>query len=88
LAFGDGSLSQAWANRVSLCVFGDLRDEVQDRLEDFCGNRGSLSPKLWPVPVSPGSGALSCDGAPLATLNLKDYEDFTEYHGLPIPGAQ
>jgi len=26
--------------------------------------------------------------APLATLNLKDYEDFTEYHGLPILGAQ
>jgi len=26
--------------------------------------------------------------APLATLNLKDYEDFTGYHGLPILGAQ
>ena len=26
--------------------------------------------------------------APLATLNLKDYEDFAEYHGLPILGAQ
>ena len=26
--------------------------------------------------------------APLATLNLKDYEDFTEYHGLRILGAQ
>ena len=25
---------------------------------------------------------------PLATLNLKDYEDFTEYHGLRILGAQ
>ena len=25
---------------------------------------------------------------PLATLNLKDYEGFTEYHGLPILGAQ
>jgi predicted nucleic acid-binding protein len=25
--------------------------------------------------------------APLAMLNLKDYEDFTEYHGLPILGA-
>ena len=25
--------------------------------------------------------------APLATLNLKDYEDFTEYHGLPLLGA-
>jgi hypothetical protein len=43
LALGDGSLSQARANRVSLCVFGDLRDEVQDRLEDCCGKRGSLS---------------------------------------------
>jgi predicted nucleic acid-binding protein len=26
--------------------------------------------------------------APLATLNLKDYEDFTEYDGLPILGAR
>ena len=26
--------------------------------------------------------------APLATLNLKDYEDFTEHHGLPILGTQ
>jgi hypothetical protein len=23
---------------------------------------------------------------PLATLNLKDYEDFRQYHGLPILG--
>ena len=26
--------------------------------------------------------------APLATLNLKDYEDFTEHHGLRILGTQ
>jgi predicted nucleic acid-binding protein len=26
--------------------------------------------------------------APLATLNLKDYEDFAEYHGLTILGTQ
>ena len=25
--------------------------------------------------------------APLATLNLKDYEDFTEHHGLRILGT-
>jgi predicted nucleic acid-binding protein len=25
---------------------------------------------------------------PLATLNLKDYEDFTEHHGLRILGTQ
>jgi len=25
---------------------------------------------------------------PLATLNLKDYEDFKEYHGLRIPGTE
>jgi predicted nucleic acid-binding protein len=26
--------------------------------------------------------------APLATLNLKDYEDFTEHHGLRILGTE
>ncbi len=26
--------------------------------------------------------------APLATLNLKDYEDFTEHHGLRILGVK
>ena len=42
LAFGDGSLDATRRpNRVCLCVFGDLRDEVQDRLENFCGKRGN-----------------------------------------------
>ena len=42
--FGDGTLSAARRNRVTLCVFADLREEVQDRLEDYCGNRGSHTP--------------------------------------------
>ncbi|HET9975371.1 MAG TPA: LAGLIDADG family homing endonuclease, partial [Streptosporangiaceae bacterium] len=41
LAFGDGTLSAARPNRITLCVFGDLQAEVQDRLEDFCGKRGT-----------------------------------------------
>jgi hypothetical protein len=45
LAFGDGSLSRHRANRVDLCVFGTLREEVQQRLEDFCGKRGSETDK-------------------------------------------
>ena len=27
-------------------------------------------------------------GIPLATLNLKDYEDFNQYHALRIPGRE
>ncbi len=43
-----------------------------------------------PRPVNDMQIAACCLAyeAPLATLNLKDYEDFTEYHGLPILGAQ
>jgi hypothetical protein len=40
LAFGDGSMSRQRANRVHPCVFSDLREETQDRLENFCGKHG------------------------------------------------
>jgi intein/homing endonuclease/transposase-like protein len=41
LAFGDGTLTASRPNRVTLCVFGELQAEVQGRLEEFCGKRGS-----------------------------------------------
>jgi transposase len=45
LAFGDGTMRADRPNSVTLCVFGDLQDEVQDRLEDYCGKRGTPTPK-------------------------------------------
>jgi len=44
-AFGDGSLSRQRPNRVDLCVFGNLREEVQARLEAYCGKRGTETGK-------------------------------------------
>ena len=31
-----------------LCLFGDLREETQDRLENFCGKRGIPNAKHGP----------------------------------------
>ena len=42
-----------------------------------------------PRPVNDMWVAACCltHGIPLATLNLKDYEDFRTHHGLPILGV-
>jgi predicted nucleic acid-binding protein len=37
---------------------------------------------MWIAACYPGHGV------PLATLNIKDYEDFEQHHGLRILGAE
>ena len=70
-AFGDGSLSRQRANRAYLCLFGDLREETQDRPVNFCGKRGIPNAKHGPYLHNEllASGlhryALSRDGVPV-----------------------
>jgi len=45
LAFGDGTMRAERRNSITLCVFGDLADETQDRLEDYCGKRATATAK-------------------------------------------
>ena len=47
-------------------------------------------PRGRPRPVNDMWVAVCCltHGIPLATLNLKDYEDFDQYHGLRILGRE
>jgi predicted nucleic acid-binding protein len=98
------SLSVSWSNGAEIRHWGSYRrGELSDWLsgipvlpgdEAVAAIWGRLSAAAShrgrPRPVNDMWIAACCLAyeAPLATLNLKDYEDFTEYHGLRILGVQ
>ena len=73
----------AWLSDIPVLP-GDEVVAIWGRLSAAASRRGR------PRPVNDIWIAACCLAyeAPLATLNLKDYEDFTEYDALPILGAQ
>jgi predicted nucleic acid-binding protein len=74
----------AWLSDIPVLPGDEAVAAIWGRLSAAASRRGR------PRPVNDMWIAACCLAyeAPLATLNLKDYEDFTEYHGLPILGAQ
>ena len=78
-----GELSD-WLSGIPVLPGDEAVAAIWGRLSAAASHRGR------PRPVNDMWIAACCLAyeAPLATLNLKDYEDFTEYHGLRILGAQ
>ena len=74
----------AWLSGIPVLPGDEAVAAIWGRLSAAASLRGR------PRPVNDMWIAACCLAyeVPLATLNLKDYEDFTEYHGLPIVGAQ
>jgi predicted nucleic acid-binding protein len=73
-----------WISRIPVLPGDEAVAAIWGRLSAAATHRGR------PRPVNDMWIAACCHAyeVPLATLNLKDYEDFTEYHGLTILGAQ
>lgn len=77
-------MSRQRANRVYPCVFGDLREETQDRLENFCGKHGIPNAKhgLYLHNELPTSGlhryALSRDSVPVKSTKRRLSREPTE----------
>ena len=69
---------------ITFVTFGELAKWADIR------NWGQHRREERPRPVNDMWVAACCltHGIPLATLNLKDYEDFDQYHGLRILGRE
>jgi predicted nucleic acid-binding protein len=88
---GDSQLGPApprGTHQLAVPHCGTARDEAVaatwGRLSAAAVRRGR------PRPVNDMWGAACCltHGIPLATFNLKDYEDFNQHHGLRILGRE
>jgi predicted nucleic acid-binding protein len=74
----------SWLSRIAVLPGDEAVAATWGRLSAAAIQRGR------PRPVNDLWVAACCltHGIPLATLNLKDYEDFDQYHGLRILGRE
>jgi predicted nucleic acid-binding protein len=74
----------SWLSHIAVLPGDEAVAATWGRLSAAAVQRGR------PRPVNDMWVAACCltHGIPLATLNLKDYEDFDQYHGLRILGHE
>ncbi|MGD0065263.1 MAG: type II toxin-antitoxin system VapC family toxin [Streptosporangiaceae bacterium] len=74
----------SWLSRIAVLPGDEAVAATWGRLSAAAVQRGR------PRPVNDMWVAACCltHGIPLATLNLKDYEDFNQHHGLRILGRE
>jgi toxin FitB len=75
---------EGWVATVPVIGYDDEVPRMWGRLSAATRRAGR------PRPVNDMSNAACClvEGLPLATLNVKDYQDFVDHHGLTVLGAE
>lgn len=79
----NNDLLDAWLETVPVIGYDEEVARVWGRLSAATRRAGR------PRPVNDMWNAACClfEGLPLATLNVKDYQDFVDHHGLVVLGA-